>query len=46
VCVATLLPLTAVGLIGPSLSAAATAAGAAVLAINSLRPQRRGTTDG
>lgn len=45
-CVAVLLPLTAAGVLGPSLSAAATAAGAAVLAINSLRPQRSTSTDG
>jgi Cu+-exporting ATPase len=45
-CVAVLLPLAATGLLGPLPSAAATAAGAAVLAINSLRPQRRPTTGG
>jgi P-type Cu+ transporter len=45
-CVAVLLPLAAAGLLGPLPSAAATAAGAAVLAINSLRPQRRPTTGG
>jgi Cu+-exporting ATPase len=45
-CVAALLPVTAAGLLGPSLSAAATAAAAAVLAVNSLRPQRHTSTDG
>lgn len=44
--VAVLLPATTFGLLGPWLSAAATAAGAATLAINSLRPQRRTTTGG
>jgi cation transport ATPase len=45
-CVAVLLPVTAAGLLGPALSAALTAACAAVLAINSLRRQRRAATDG
>ncbi|TWF76301.1 haloacid dehalogenase-like hydrolase [Pseudonocardia hierapolitana] len=45
-CVAALLPVTAAGLLGPSLSAAATAAGAAVLAVNSLRCERHTSTGG
>jgi cation transport ATPase len=45
-CVAVLLPVTAAGLLGPALSAAVTGAGAAVIAINSLRLQRGAATDG
>jgi Cu+-exporting ATPase len=45
-CVAALLPVTAAGVVGPSLSATATAAGAAVLAVNSLRRQRHTSTGG
>jgi Cu+-exporting ATPase len=45
-CIAALLPVTAAGLVGPAFSAAATAAGAAVLAINGLRPQRGPATGG
>ncbi|GAA0899115.1 HAD family hydrolase [Pseudonocardia zijingensis] len=44
--VAALLPLTTVGLLGPVHAAAATAACGAVIAVNSLRPQRRTATDG
>jgi cation transport ATPase len=39
-CVTALLPATAIGLIDPALSAAATATTAAVLVVNSVRPQR------
>lgn len=46
VCVATLLPLTVLGLVGPTLAAAAAAAWAAVLAANSVRPQRPAATGG
>lgn len=45
-CVASLLPLTVTGLLGPLFSAAATAAGAAVVVVNSLRPQRHSATGG
>jgi cation transport ATPase len=45
-CVAVLLPTTAAGLLGPALSAAATAICAAALGINGLRPQRGAATDG
>ena len=45
-CVAVLLPVTAAGLLGPAHSAAATAAGAALLALNALRPQRSAATGG
>jgi P-type E1-E2 ATPase len=45
-CVAALLPVTVLGLLGPSLSAAATAASAAVLAGNTVRSQRSTTTGG
>jgi hypothetical protein len=38
--------VTAAGLLGPALSAAVTGAGAAVIAINSLRLQRGAATDG
>jgi hypothetical protein len=40
------LPAAAAGLLGPLLSAAFTATGAAVLAVNSLRLRRYGTTRG
>jgi Cu+-exporting ATPase len=43
---AALVPVTAAGVVGPSLSATATAAGAAVLAVNSLRCQRHTSTGG
>ncbi|MHA6620051.1 hypothetical protein [Pseudonocardia sp. DLS-67] len=45
-CVAALLPLTVVGLLGPTLAAAATAACAAVLAANSVRSRRPTATGG
>ncbi len=43
---AALLPATATGLLDPSLSATATVVGAAVLVLNSVRPQRPGATRG
>jgi Cu+-exporting ATPase len=45
-CAAVLVPVTAAGLLGPAHSAAATAAGAALLALNALRPQRSVATGG
>ncbi|GAA5125163.1 hypothetical protein [Pseudonocardia adelaidensis] len=45
-CATVLLPVTAIGLLGPSLAAAGTAACAAVLAVNSVRSQRATTTGG
>ncbi len=45
-CAAVLLPLTVAGLLGPSLSAAATAACGAALVANSLRLQRPAATHG
>ena len=45
-CVAAVLPAAATGLLGPLLTAAATATGAAVLVLNSLRLQRYRATGG
>jgi cation transport ATPase len=45
-CIATVLPAAATGLLGPPLSAAATATGAAGLVLNSLRLQRYRATGG
>jgi cation transport ATPase len=45
-CVAAVLPAAATGLLGPLLSTAATATGAVVLVVNSLRLQRYRTTGG
>jgi cation transport ATPase len=45
-CVAAVLPAAATGLLGPPLTAAATATGAAVLVLNSLRLQRFRATGG
>jgi P-type Cu+ transporter len=45
-CIAAVLPAAATGLLGPPLSAAATATGAAVMVLNSLRLQRYRATGG
>jgi P-type Cu+ transporter len=45
-CIAAVLPAAATGLLGPTLSAAAMATGAAVLVLNSLRLQRYRATGG
>jgi Cu+-exporting ATPase len=45
-CIAAVLPAAATGLLGPPLTAAATATGAAVLVLNSLRLQRFRATGG
>ena len=45
-CISAVLPAAATGLLGPPLTAAATATGAAVLVLNSLRLQRFRATGG